>query len=81
LLTVDDLVDIISDIADKTLVKRHDTSRPQGVRGRNSDNSRLRSVLCCEPKTPLRVGLIPTYRWIEACVSGELHQPVETAAD
>ena len=63
------------------LSKRHDISRPQGVRGRNSDNSRLRSVLGWEPKTPLRVGLIPTYRWIEACVSGQLHQPVETAAE
>ena len=81
LVTVDDLVDIVCDIAGKTLVKRHDTSRPQGVRGRNSDNSRLRSVLGWEPKTPLRVGLIPTYRWIEACVSGQLHQPVETAAE
>jgi GDP-D-mannose 3', 5'-epimerase len=81
LVTVDDLVDIICDIASKTLVKRHDTSRPQGVRGRNSDNSRLRSVLGWEPKTPLRVGLIPTYRWIEACVSGELHRPVGTAAE
>jgi nucleoside-diphosphate-sugar epimerase len=81
LVTVDDLVDIVCDIAGKTLVKRHDTSRPQGVRGRNSDNSRLRSVLGWEPKTPLRLGLIPTYQWIEASVSGQLHQPVETAAE
>jgi nucleoside-diphosphate-sugar epimerase len=81
LVSVDELVDIISRIAGKTLVKRHDTLRPQGVRGRNSDNSRLRSVLGWEPKTPLRAGLIPTYRWIEACVSGQLHQPVETAAE
>jgi GDP-D-mannose 3',5'-epimerase len=81
LVSVDELVDIISGIAGKTLVKRHDTSRPQGVRGRNSDNSRLRNVLGWEPKTPLRVGLLPTYRWIEACVAGQLHQPVETAAE
>jgi nucleoside-diphosphate-sugar epimerase len=81
LVTVDDLVDIVCDIAGKTLVKRYDPSRPQGVRGRNSDNSRLRSVLGWEPETPLRVGLIPTYRWIETCVSGQLHRPVETAAE
>jgi GDP-D-mannose 3',5'-epimerase len=80
LVSVDELVDIISRIAGKTLVKRHDISRPQGVRGRNSDNSRLRSVLGWEPKTPLAVGLIPTYRWIEACVSGQLHRTVEAAA-
>src|SRR5215813_9382792 len=71
LVTVDELVDIVSKIAGKTLVKRHNTSRPQGVRGRNSDNSRLRQVLGWEPKTPLRQGLIPTYRWIEQCVSSQ----------
>jgi GDP-D-mannose 3', 5'-epimerase len=81
LVTVDDLVDIVSEIADKTLVKRHDTSRPQGVRGRNSDNSRLRCVLGWEPKTPLRRGLIPTYRWIEQCVSNGLRQSAGLAAE
>jgi len=65
LVTVDELVDIVSEIAGKTLVKRHDITRPQGVRGRNSDNSRLRQVLGWEPKIPLRRGLIPTYRWIK----------------
>jgi GDP-D-mannose 3',5'-epimerase len=81
LVTVDDLVDIVSEIADKTLLKRHDTSRPQGVRGRNSDNSRLRCVLGWEPKTPLRRGLIPTYRWIEQCVSNGLRQSAGLAAE
>src|SRR5262249_39918860 len=72
LVTVDELVDIVSQIADKTLIKRHDISRPQGVRGRNSDNSRLRNVLGWEPKIPLRRGLIPTYRWIEDRVVQEV---------
>jgi len=71
LVTVDELVDIIADIAGKTVIKRHDTSKPQGVRGRNSDNFRLRAVLGWEPKTPLRQGLIPTYRWIEHRISSE----------
>jgi GDP-D-mannose 3',5'-epimerase len=70
LVSVDELVDIIADIAGKSVTKRHDTSKPQGVRGRNSDNSRLRSVLGWEPKTTLRQGLVPTYRWIEERVSG-----------
>jgi GDP-D-mannose 3', 5'-epimerase len=69
LVSIDDLVDIISKIAGKSLVKRYDTSRPQGVRGRNSDNSRLRKVLGWEPRIPLRQGLVPTYRWIEERVS------------
>jgi nucleoside-diphosphate-sugar epimerase len=71
LVSVDELVDIISEIAGKSVTKRHDISKPQGVRGRNSDNSRLRTVLGWEPKTPLRQGLVPTYRWIEERVASE----------
>jgi len=81
LVSVDDLVDMICNIAGKTLVKRHDTRRPQGVRGRNSDNSQLRNVLGWEPKTPLREGLIPTYRWIEECVTSELRRSAGMAAE
>ena len=40
-----ELVDIVAEIAGKTIVKRFNTNRPQGVRGRNSDNTRLRQVL------------------------------------
>jgi nucleoside-diphosphate-sugar epimerase len=65
LITVDGLVDLVSAIAGKTLTKRHDLTRPQGVRGRNSDNSRLRRVLGWEPGITLEQGLQPTYRWIE----------------
>jgi GDP-D-mannose 3', 5'-epimerase len=64
LVTINELVDVVSTIAGKSLVKKHDTSKPQGVRGRNSDNDKLRSVLGWEPKTPLKVGMEPTYRWI-----------------
>lgn len=64
LITVDGLVDLVAGIAGKTLVKRHDTSQPQGVRGRNSDNTRLREVLGWEPGTSLEDGLAETYRWI-----------------
>jgi GDP-D-mannose 3',5'-epimerase len=40
-------------------------SGPQGVRGRNSDNSRLRSVLGWEPSIQLKDGLAITFKWIE----------------
>jgi nucleoside-diphosphate-sugar epimerase len=80
LVSVDQLVDIVSKIAGKSLVKRYDTSRPQGARGRNSDNSRLRSVVGWEPKTPLQEGLIPTYRWIEERVSSRSRQSTGMAA-
>ena len=42
LVTVNQLVDLVAGIAGKGITKRHDLSKPQGVRGRNSDNSRLR---------------------------------------
>jgi GDP-D-mannose 3',5'-epimerase len=69
LISVDGLVDLISKIAGKTLRKVYDLSKPQGVRGRNSDNSRLRQVLGWEPSISLAQGLGPTYRWIAAEVS------------
>lgn len=64
-VTVDELVDIVCDIAGKNLVRRHDLTKPQGVRGRNSDNTRLRHVLGWEPRIRLRDGLRQTYLWIE----------------
>ena len=65
LVTVDQLVDMTCKVAGKRLHKVHALEKPQGVRGRNSDNSRLRVVLGWEPKTPLAEGLEITYRWIE----------------
>jgi GDP-D-mannose 3',5'-epimerase len=68
LITVDGLVDLVCRIAGKTLTRRHDLSAPQGVRGRNSDNARLRLVLGWEPQTSLEDGLGETYGWIESRV-------------
>lgn len=66
LITINGLVDLVSDIAGKTVTKRHDTTKAQGVRGRNSDNSLLRQVLGWEPSINLREGLSKTYPWIES---------------
>lgn len=66
LVTINQLVDMVVETAGKRLIKRHDLSKPQGVRGRNSDNNRLREVLGWEPKIPLKEGLISTYDWIAA---------------
>jgi GDP-D-mannose 3',5'-epimerase len=78
LVTVNQLVDMVAEIAGKRIVKRNDLSKPQGVRGRNSDNSRLRQVLGWEPQIVLREGLVPTYNWIESELRtvGRLPQPV-----
>jgi len=64
LVTVDQLADIIADIAGVQIVKKH-VPGPQGVRGRNSDNTRLREVLGWEPEISLEEGLARTYAWIE----------------
>ena len=65
LISINDLVDLISEIAGKRFTKQHDLSKPQGVRGRNSDNNRLRQTLGWEPSVSLEEGLTVTYRWIE----------------
>ncbi|MFY9527636.1 MAG: NAD-dependent epimerase/dehydratase family protein [Candidatus Acidiferrales bacterium] len=64
LVTINELVDLVCAVAGKHLRKRHDLSKPQGVRGRNSDNSRLRQVLGWEPSISLEEGLAITYKWI-----------------
>lgn len=65
MISIDELVDVVMALAGKRLIKRYDVTRPQGVRGRNSDNSRLLQVLGWEPSVSLEVGLEITYRWIE----------------
>ena len=69
MVSVNELVDLIARVAGKRIRKRHDLSKPQGVRGRNSDNSRLREVLGWEPATSLEQGLATTYKWIERKVT------------
>jgi nucleoside-diphosphate-sugar epimerase len=65
LVTINALVMMVSKIAGKSLTIRHDLSKPQGVRGRNSDNTRLNRVLGWEPSISLESGLEVTYKWIE----------------
>lgn len=64
MVTIDELVDIVARIAGKRIRKRYDLTKPQGVRGRNSDNTRLRKVLGWEPQVSLEGGLTRTYWWI-----------------
>lgn len=80
LVTINKLVDLVCEVADKRLVKRHNLQGPQGVRGRNSDNSRLLQVLGWEPSILLREGLGRTYPWIEAELrkAGKLVEHKET---
>jgi GDP-D-mannose 3', 5'-epimerase len=79
LVTINGLVDMVSKIAGKRLTKRHNLAGPQGVRGRNSDNTRLRQLLGWEPTIRLEQGLAITYNWIAARVPSEAG--VTSAAD
>ena len=69
MISVNELVDIVANIAGKTIRKRYDLTKPQGVRGRNSDNTRLREVLKWEPAISLENGLDLTYHWIANQIS------------
>jgi nucleoside-diphosphate-sugar epimerase len=76
MVTIDELVDLISSIAGKKREKAHQRG-PVGVRGRNSDNRLIRSKLGWTPATTLRAGLAHTYAWIESEVSkAACHQAV-----
>jgi GDP-D-mannose 3',5'-epimerase len=79
LISIDGLVDLLSKIAGKKLIKRHDINKPQGVRGRNSDNSRLRQVLGWEPSISLNQGLKVTYNWIQSELSNAGRIPKKAA--
>ena len=64
LVTIDDLADIVMDCANVKLEKKY-ISGPQGVRGRNSDNTKVQEVLGWKPQISLEDGLKVTYDWIE----------------
>lgn len=64
LVTIDELTDMVIRIAGKRLSKKHALNEPQGVRGRNSENSLIRTVLDWEPSISLEDGLAHTYGWI-----------------
>jgi len=71
LISINSLADLVAAAARISIRKRH-VPGPQGVRGRNSDNSRLRSVLNWEPQVSLEDGIARTYAWIESEVATSL---------
>jgi GDP-D-mannose 3', 5'-epimerase len=70
MVTINQLAELVIEVAGRQGVRLRHVDGPQGVRGRNSDNTRLRQVLGWEPRTGLAEGLVPTYRWIEKQVAG-----------
>jgi nucleoside-diphosphate-sugar epimerase len=63
-VTINQLVDMVETIAGIRLTRRYNLSAPNGVNGRNSDNTKVRALLGWEPTTPLVSGMEATYRWI-----------------
>ncbi len=64
MVTINQLVDIVEDIAGIKLQRNYLLDAPKGVRGRSSDNTRIRELLRWEPSIPLRTGMEKTYDWI-----------------
>jgi nucleoside-diphosphate-sugar epimerase len=63
-VSINQLVDIVEEIAGVRLERRYNLSAPKGVNGRNSDNALILKMLGWEPSVPLRAGMERTYRWI-----------------
>jgi nucleoside-diphosphate-sugar epimerase len=65
LISINELVSKVSQIAGVTLRHKYDLNAPRGVAGRNSDNTFIKQILNWEPDTTLDVGLQHTYEWIK----------------
>jgi nucleoside-diphosphate-sugar epimerase len=63
-VSINQLVDIVEEIAGIKLKRRYNLSAPKGVNGRNSDNTLIKKTLGWEPYLPLRKGMEKTYAWI-----------------
>jgi len=80
MISINGLADLVAGIAGVEIKKVH-VEGPQGVRGRNSDNHRLREVLDWEPEISLEEGLTRTYRWIEGQVREKLAESADAAEE
>jgi len=65
MVSINELVDIVEEIAGYRLERKYDLDAPKGVRGRNSDNNLIKQYLNWEPSIPLRKGMKKTYDWIK----------------
>ncbi|MGD0462914.1 MAG: NAD-dependent epimerase/dehydratase family protein [Tepidisphaeraceae bacterium] len=71
LVSINQLVDIVEDIAGIKLQRNYNLTAPKGVNGRNSDNTLIKKLMGWEPNTKLRVGMEKTYRWIYDQMAGK----------
>jgi GDP-D-mannose 3', 5'-epimerase len=78
MVSINQLVDIVEDIAGYKLERKYDLGAPKGVRGRNSENTLIRHYLNWEPSIPLRTGMKKTYDWIKEQVVNDSRIPKGT---
>jgi nucleoside-diphosphate-sugar epimerase len=64
LVSINELVTMVEEVAGVTLEREYDLDAPKGVAGRNSDNTFIQEVLGWEPSKPLKDGMAETYAWI-----------------
>lgn len=74
LVTINQLVDIVEEIAGIEVKRTYNLGAPKGVSGRNSDNARIIQYLGWEPSIRLKEGLAKTYQWIESQMFAEMHR-------
>lgn len=72
MVTINELVSLLEGIAGVKLKRKYDLSAPKGVRGRNSDNSRVKELLDWSPRIDLSQGMTKTYTWVEEQVAMNL---------
>lgn len=69
MVSINSMVEIIESIAEVELERKYNLAAPKGVRGRNSDNTRIQNLLNWQPSISLRAGLSETYKWVEEQVN------------
>jgi len=69
MVSINSMVEIIDGIAGVELTRKYNLEAPKGVRGRNSDNTRIQDLLNWQPSISLSTGLAATYKWIEEQVN------------
>jgi nucleoside-diphosphate-sugar epimerase len=69
MVTINQLIEIVSEISGKSVTRRHKLDAPIGVRGRNSSNELIRRVLGWDYQMSLKQGLEKTYTWIDGLVN------------
>jgi nucleoside-diphosphate-sugar epimerase len=71
MVSINQLVDIVEDIAGFKMDRKYDLGAPKGVRGRNSENTLIKKYLGWEPSIPLKKGMKKTYDWIKEEMENE----------